>query len=191
MLRRAATGGGALAAGALMASFDPVADAIAAAPGETTSLAQALETEQLIVIAYRQVLASPVLKPPVKEQLQIMLGQELAHTALVERVLTARGQSVPSPPSLAAAQRILISKNVHWSLTRLANQHDCLKLLVDIESLVENVYFEAIGSVADATLVRMCAEIMGCEAQHWTILSGLLNHRDPKKAVPYPFVAGA
>ncbi|HLY48958.1 MAG TPA: ferritin-like domain-containing protein [Solirubrobacteraceae bacterium] len=192
MLRRGATGGGALAAGALVASLAPAENAIAAAaPEGTASLAQALQTEQLIVIAYRQVVASPVLKPPVRQQLQMMLGQELRHMALLAHVLGARGQSAPSPPSLAAAQRMLISKNVHWSLTHLTNQHDCLKLLVDVESLVENAYFEAIGSVADATLVRMCAEIMGCEAQHWTILSGLLNHRDPKKAVPYPFVEGA
>ncbi len=39
-------------------------------------------------------------------------------------------------------------------------------------------------------LARTCAEIMGCEAQHWTVLSGFLNHRDATKAVPYPFVAG-
>ena len=79
---------------------------------------------------------------------------------------------------------------IHWSLTRLRDQHACLKLLVDVESLVESAYFQAVGKVQDVALVRICAEILGSEAQHWTVLGGLLNHQDPTKAVPYPFVAG-
>jgi len=187
-----ATGGGALAAGALAARFGPLSQAMAAvAPAEARVLTQALKNEQLAVVAYRRVLGLSVVKPAVKDQLRTLLEQELTHIGLLERVLTAGGRSLPAPPSIAAAQRTLTREHVHWSLTDLTNQHDCLKLLVDVESLLENVYFDAIGNLRDVTLVRLCAEIMGCEAQHWTILSGLLNHRDPERAVPHPFVEGA
>jgi rubrerythrin len=98
---------------------------------------------------------------------------------------------VPAAPNVDAAQVVLTRHGVRWSLTQLTNQHDALKLLVDVESLAENVYFEAVGIITEPPLMRTCAEIMGCEAQHWTVLSGLLNHRDPNKAVPYPFVAGS
>jgi Ferritin-like domain len=187
-----ATAGGALAAGELAARLGPLSEALAAvAPAEARVLTRALEKEQLTVVAYRRVLGLSVVKPAVKDQLRILLGQELTHTALLRRVLAAGGRSLPPPPSIPAAQRTLTRERVHWRLTDLTNQHDCLKLLVDVESLLENVYFDAVGNLADVSLVRLCAEIMGCEAQHWTILSGLLNHRDPERAVPHPFVEGA
>ncbi len=109
---------------------------------------------------------------------------------LLVGALTQRSKSVPTAPGLAEAQAALLHHDVHWSLTHLPNQHDCLKLLVDVESLAENAYFEAIGAVRDPGLVRACAGAMGCEAQHWTVLSGLLNHQDATRAVPYPFVEG-
>ncbi len=182
-------GGGALAgAGGLLAGAS--AAAAMASPAETRALTHALELEQLIVIAYRQVLGSPVVKPATRPQLTTMFDHEVQHVKLLERALTERGETVPTPPSLNDAQAALSRHDVHWSLTRLPNQHDCLKLLVDVESLVENGYFKALSAVQDATLLKLCAEIMGCEAQHWTVLSGLLNHQDAKRAVPYPFVEG-
>jgi hypothetical protein len=97
---------------------------------------------------------------------------------------------VPGPPNLSAAQAELSRHGVHWSLARLRSQHDILKLLVDVESLAEYAYFEAVEKLQDQTLVGTCAQIMACEAQHWTVLSGFLNHQEAKKAVPYPFVEG-
>jgi Ferritin-like domain len=164
----------------------------AAAPGpvEARALTHALQIEQLVVIAYRQVLGSPAVTQPVAGQLHTHLTQELEHVTLLERALEARGEILPAPPSVAEAQDALTRHGVHWSLTSLRNQHDALKLLVDVESLAENAYFEAVQQIASLALARTCTEIMGCEAQHWTVLAGFLNHRDPKKAVPYPFVAG-
>jgi Ferritin-like domain len=158
---------------------------------EAMALTHALQIEQLLLIAYRQVVASPVVHPPVAGQLRTQLGQEVAHVGILQQALAGRGEIVPTPPSLEAAQDELTQHHVHWSLTDLRNQHDCLKLLIDIESLAENAYFEAVAEVQDPILLRTCAEIMACEAQHWTVLSGFLNHQDPKKAVPYPFVEGA
>lgn len=178
-----AAGSVALAGGAVAAA--------APAPVEARALTQALQIEQLVVIAYRQVVGSSLLTGLVAAQLRAHLTQEVEHVAVLERALEVRGEIVPTPPSVPNAQAALSHHGVHWSLTKLQNQHDCLKLLVDVESVSENAYFQAVQKLEDLSLARTCTEILGCEAQHWTVLSGFLNHRDPKKAVPYPFVAGA
>ena len=179
-----------MAAGAAAAVLGPDASAAAPAQIEARALTHVLQIEQLLVIAYRQVVGAGVLRPGVDGQMRTLLGQELQHVTLLEGALSSRGEIVPAPPSLSEAQAALTRHQVHWSLEHLRSQHDALKLLVDIESLVENAYFRSIERVQDGKLVRTCAEIMGCEAQHWTVLSGLLNHEDATKAVPYPFVQG-
>lgn len=187
-----ALGGTALAAGGGADLLAGTAPAVAApAQVEARALTHALQIEQVVVIAYHQVVASDVLRASVRTQLRLLLGQEVEHVTLLERALVARGEIVAAAPSVGAAQAVLTQHGVHWSLTRLRNQHDALKLLVDVESLAENVYFEAVGAVVEPALMRTCGAIMGCEAQHWTVLSGLLNHEDAAKAVPYPFVAGS
>jgi Ferritin-like domain len=177
-------------AGTAASALASIASAAVPPQVEARAVTHALQIEQLVLIAYRQVVASPVVHPSVGAQLRIHLKQETEHVRLLERALAARGEIVPAPPSLTAAQTELAQHQVHWSLTNLPNQHDCLKLLIDVESLAENAYFEAVGEIQDPALLRTCAEIMAAEAQHWTVLSGFLNHQDPKKAVPYPFVEG-
>ena len=50
---------------------------------------------------------------------------------------------------------------------------------------------DAVRFVADPHLLRLSAEIMGAEAQHWTALSSMRHHGDVKMSVPYPFVGGS
>ena len=105
-------------------------------------------------------------------------------------VAAASGSAAPSTPG-ANAQRALAVTHVTRSLTELHTQRDCLKLLIDVESVAEGAYFLAIGKLGDRGRVRTAAGIMGCEAQHWTILSGVLNGGNVLRSVPYPFVAGS
>lgn len=184
-----AVGAGIAGAGVMIGALAPVALATATLT-EGEALTHGLKIEQLVVIAYRQAVASSAVGPVVKPQLQTHLGQELEHVAFLERALRARGQAVPPAPSLAAAQTALTRHHIHWSLTRLSGQHDWLKLLVDVESLAENAYFRLVGALQDLAMSETCVEILGCEAQHWTVLSGFLNHEDAMKASPYPFVEG-
>ena len=72
----------------------------------------------------------------------------------------------------------------------LHTQNECLKLLVDVETVAEDAYFVAIGKLRDPGLMRLSAQIMGCEAQHWTLLSAARHHGDVMMTVPYPFVGG-
>jgi hypothetical protein len=182
-------GAGISSAGVVMAALAPP---VAAAPTLTAgqALIHATKIEQLVVIAYRQAVASTVVTPEVRPQLETQLRHEVEHVGVLDRALRTMGEAVPAAPSLAAAQTALTQHQVHWSLTGLTSQHDWLKLLVDVESLAENAYFQLVGTLQDLALATACAEIMGCEAQHWTVLSGYLNHQDAMKAVPYPFVEG-
>jgi hypothetical protein len=167
------------------------AGAAAAQASDASALRHALGVEQLVLIAYRKVLSSGALEPAVARMAEQFLGQELEHVAILKRALAGLGASAPpAPRDLPAAQRALAVHHVTISLTDLRTQRDCLRLLVDVETLAEDAYFKAIGKLTDAALLRTSAEIMGCEAQHWTVLSSARHHGNVKIAVPYPFVGG-
>jgi ferritin-like protein len=142
------------------------------------------------VIAYRSTLASGVVTAVVARRLQAMLSQELQHVAALEQSVRALGAAVPHT-SMGAAQNMLAAHHVQVSLTRLRDQHECLKLLIDVESLAEGAYFSAIAKLSDPALIQQSIEAMGCEAQHWTVLSALQHHGDVTRSVPYPFVQGS
>jgi hypothetical protein len=165
------------------------AAAAGAAETDAQALASALGVEQLLIVAYRQVVAAPVLSPAARSELRVLLGQEEQHVAALERGLAGLGaRPTNALPSLAVAQAQLNRHHVPWRLTRLRTERACLKLLIDAESVAEDAYFSAIAQLQDPALIRTCAAIMGSEAQHWTVLSAILNNGDVSKAVPYPFV---
>ncbi len=171
-----------------------VADALAAAPARTQSqvLGYALRMERLAVIVYRQALASNVLAPAVRSQLEVLLSDEQRHVAKLEQILERLGGPVPSgPDGVRAAQALLTRHQIHRSISNLPNQHDVLRVLIDTESLTEGAYFKAMPALVDAGLIRTSAEIMGSDAQHWTILSNIQHHGDLTVSVPYPFVQGS
>jgi hypothetical protein len=39
--------------------------------------------------------------------------------------------------------------------------------------------------------MKLSLELMGSDAQHWTVLSGIQHAGDIGQSVPYPFVAGS
>lgn len=169
--------------GAVPAAAAPVDDAAV--------LGHVLEIEQLVVIVYRRALASHALTPNVAATVAHFLGQELQHTAILRRAVVASGGApTPAPPNLTAVQRALARHQVMDTLTDLRTEKQCLKLLVDVETIAEDAYFVAIGKLTDPELLRTSAQIMGCEAQHWTVLSAARHHGDVKLSVPYPFVGG-
>jgi hypothetical protein len=155
-------------------------------------LTRALQIEQLLVIAYERVLAAGRLTSASAPSVHAFYAHERNHVSTLKQALVDLGAPIPSPPrDAASAQRGLSVHHVHRSLTQVSTEHDCLKLLIDVESVAEGAYFDAVASLGDAARMRMAAEIMGCEAQHWTVLSGLLNRFNVVRSVPYPFVAGS
>jgi Ferritin-like domain len=190
--RRELVGAALVAAGAGAAVMPPLAGAAALPENDSAILSRTLAVEQLVVVAYRQVLSTTVLEPAVSAHVRRQLSHERQHVAAVGRALSAMGAIAPTPPAtLAQAQAALSHHHVTVSLTALPSQHDCLRLLIDVENTAVGAYFSALSTLSDARLLRMAAEIMGCEAQHWTVLSSFQHPNEIYRSVPYPFVQGS
>ncbi len=162
------------------------------------AIRNALEVEQLIVFAYEHVLALSLVPAPQAETMRALLADEREHIAALSPALAALGgEAPPAPTSAAAVDRLLIAREMSDRLNDLHTQDDCLKLLIDLESLVEGAYYVVAQYVRDSGLVRLGGEIMACEAQHWAVL-GFMHHSAKvqsdtakvQRAVPYAFVFG-
>ncbi|MGA2928891.1 MAG: hypothetical protein ABSG43_23445 [Solirubrobacteraceae bacterium] len=160
------------------------------APTDAQLLATALGIQQLEVFAYRRLLASSELAAGAAALLRDLLRLELGHAAALVAALTARRAAVPAGPAdVAAADRALARHPVAGRLTGTRSQHDCVKLLVDLESVAEGSCYTTIVGLRDSRLAVLIAEVMAGDAQHWTLLDEL-QHHDVLKAVPGPFVEG-
>ena len=187
LVRSALAAGAGLAVGLQPAS----AQADEAPPSPEELLGKALDVERVMVLAYERVFASGALSPGIQRAITPHLEHERAHVAAVAAELTRLGAPAPaSPISLKAASEVLDEHNVSGSLTDLHSEHDCLKLLVDLESVAEGAHYTPLKDLTDPRLVRLNAQIMACEAQHWTVLSGLRNPGQYVKAIPWPYVYG-
>jgi Ferritin-like domain len=182
------------AAGAALGAGGAGADAAFAGtppPSDAELLGKALEVERMMVLAYRRVLASRALSPSVQRAIAPHLGHEVAHVSAVAARLEALGAPAPTAAlDLKTAADVMAQHHVSDSLTDLHTQNECLKLLVDLESVAEGVYYTALKDLRNPGLQRLSAQIMACEAQHWTVLSGLRNPGQYVKAVPWPYVYG-
>lgn len=183
---------GAVALTAAAAAGAEAVSALAAAPGaEAQALASTLQIERVALIAYRQVLSTNVLSAGAIPQLRLLAEQEDQHVAKLEQLISMLGAAVPAGPAgVAAAQAVLNQHQIHRGLSDLSTQHDCLRLLIDVESLAEAAYFNAIPQLTQPTLIQTAIELMGSDAQHWTVVSGIQHHGDVIQSVPYPFVQG-
>ncbi|HEY4828323.1 MAG TPA: ferritin-like domain-containing protein [Solirubrobacteraceae bacterium] len=183
---------GALSAAGGLAAAPAVALADTGVPSDSDALAKVLEAERLIVLGYRQVLASGTLGTGDAAVLEPFLAQELEHVSTVAAQLEALGtMSDTSPLDVTAGNALLAKHHVPGSLTDLHARADCLKLLVNLESVAEGAYFTALKTLGHADLVTLCAQAMACEAQHWTVISGLRNPGIYVKSIPWPFVTGS
>lgn len=189
----AAVGAAAGAEAGLAAMADPAgADGTQPPVSDADALSKALMVERLMVIGYRRVLASGTLAPDAVRVITPLLAHELEHVSTVAARLRAMGVNADTGPlDLDGAAAALSAHNVSGSLTDLGSADDSLRLLVNLESVAEGVYFTALATLSTAGLQRLAAQIMACEAQHWTAVSGLRNPGQYVRAVPWPFVTGS
>ena len=161
-------------------------------PSDAELLSKMFDVERLMVLAYERVLASGALSPGVERAIAPFLAHERAHASAVAAQLRRLGAPAPTGPlPLPAASDALAHHHVSESLTDLHTEKQCLKLLVDLESVAEGAAYTPIGNLRQPELVTLCAQIMACEAQHWTVLVGLRNPGEYIKAVPWPYVYGS
>jgi len=160
------------------------------APSDAGLIAGALGVQQLEVFAYRRLLFSSELGPDAQALLRRLLALEVEHAAvLAAELLRHGGAAGPGPADIAAADRQLARHPVSGRLAGTRSQHDCVRMLIDLESVAEGACYGAIVKLADPNLARLVAEVMSSEAQQWTLLDEL-QHHDVVRAVPGPFVEG-
>jgi hypothetical protein len=183
---------GTLAAAGGLAATPGSSFAAAGVPSDSEVMGNVLQVERLMVLAYRQVLASGTLAAGEEAALRQFLAQELEHVAAVAARLEGLGASADtSPLDLTSGEALLAKHHVPGSLSDVHSRTDCLKLLVNLESVAEGAYFTALKTLGSAELVTLSAQAMACEAQHWTVISGLRNPGIYVKSVPWPFVTGS
>jgi Ferritin-like domain len=160
-------------------------------PSDAELLGKSLDVERLMVLAYRRVFAAQKLTPAIERVLTPHLAHEVSHVAVLAGRLAALGAPAPTGPlDSKTAAHVMAAHHVPGSLSDLKSQNDCLKLLVDLESAAEGAHYTALKDLRSARLQHLSAQIMACEAQHWTVVSGLRNPGQYVKAVPWPFVFG-
>ena len=190
--RQLVAGGGAIWAGlsAAPAAFAPPALSAAlpaAGPGDRKVLERALEIERLLVWTYQHVLAVGTLAAAGRAVVTQQLQHERDHVMALAPVV---GAGPDGGLGTAAALAELARHHVGSDPRRLGTQRDSVRLLVDLESVAEGVWFRAVGRLEDPLLAQLGAQIMACEAQHWTVLSELSHPGEPVITVPNAFVRG-
>ena len=177
-------------AGAGAASSPALADT--PAPSDTELLTNSLAVERLMVLAYERVLSSGLLPADLQRVIEPHLGHERAHVEALAARLSSLGAPAPTGPlDLKTAGTTMGQYHVSDSLTDLHTQKECLKLLVDLESVAEGIHYTALKDLRSPAAQRVSAQMMACEAQHWTVLSGLRNPGEYVKSIPWPFVYGS
>jgi hypothetical protein len=163
----------------------------AAAGGDRAELQSLVVVEQLSAFAYAQIVGEPNLLGGSSAQLRSFLAQEREHVQRLSAALSGLGGTVPpAPGDVASASRQLAALHVPGSLKSLSKGDDAVRYLIGVETLAEGAYFSAMSRLSDQRLLVLAAQIMSCEAQHWTALSGILHAGDIYRGVPYPVVLG-
>ena len=175
-----------------VALFGADAARAAQAPmSEADLLGEMLSAEFLAVAVYEGVIASGLLSPYTAHEAHRALSQERAHVrALTPTLLTLGGTIPPRPGSPDAVDAALAARHVAGRLADLHTEHDCVALLLDLESVVIGVYYLAMPMIQDPGVVQLAAQIMANEAQHATAVSEARRPGDIGQAVPYAFVEG-
>lgn len=189
-LFRGTVAGGAAALG-LATAADATTDVTVLLHGAHTDaqvLVQLLDVEQLLGFAYAHLLRTAELSSKARSTLTRFLGQERRHAQLLASELAVRHVGVPAPPSsVAEADRKLAALGVSGQLSAFHHETPSLHLLIALETVTEEVYYAAIETLSSTALVGLAAEILGCEAQHWSGLSAVLHYDDPGLATPRAF----
>lgn len=144
-----------------------------------------LRVERSLEYAYHRVLRSWSFEPSIRSVLELILDQEAEHAAALQDQIA----DLASTPSSAASSASPLP-DVVTLFSEGGTSRDVVQNLTKVESLAEASYFDAVAQLRSPDLVVTAAEILACEAQHWSLLLNVLNHGDMPQVVPDPFVRG-
>jgi hypothetical protein len=160
-------------------------------PSDAQLMAGLVAVEREVLFVYERALGSGELKARWLRTVQEIAAHERAHIAALLRVLPALGASAPpGPAGVSAANAALAKHHMDVDLRRHRHEKDWVKLLGDVEDVLERNYHLAISLLRAPALIRLCAEIMASEGQHSALLA-TLRERDVRKALPDAFVNGS
>ena len=193
--RRELIGSGAVGAAALGAGLAPPSaiadDPLAGTHGDVEVVMRLVSIEQLIEFAYAHLVRSAGLSAKTRGVLSTFLSHERAHVQILSSALASRGAAAPAAPTdVGVAGRELGKLGAGGSLRDARGDTVSVRYLIGVETVAEGAYYSAISKLSNARLLAEAAEIMSCEAQHWTALSGLQHAADVLTSVPYPTVTG-
>jgi ferritin-like protein len=152
-------------------------------------LQRLLEAERLLQYGYEHALGSGYLKHTAQQLALQQLAHEQAHVTMLQEQLKAL--SLPNAALQKKSTEHFPPEDVSSLFKAAKHEKDQLQVIVQIENLAQSSYFKAAGGFHDRRLVRLAAEILACEAQHWTMLVDLLHKGDATRAVPHPTVRGS
>jgi hypothetical protein len=192
LTRREVVVAGGLGVGATVAASWPgpavAAPAADAAQREVRLLEGLLEIEQALQYAYRRVLQSWSFDPSTRAVLQLALRHEVEHAAVLEQQMPVLGSG--SSPAAGAGRPGSTLSDVRTLLNGAQTPREALQVLTRVESLSEADYFNAVGEFQSPQLALTAAQILACEAQHWSLLLNVLTEGHLPEVVPDPFVRG-
>jgi Ferritin-like domain len=183
---------------ALTATAVAPGQAVAAVRGGAARDSEVLVTlaavEQVAAFSYRYVIGAARLSPTTASTLRRFLTHELVHVQTLAAALSRLGHAPPAAPkSAVVVDHRLAALGVTEPLGHVHLERQALSLLIGVETAEENAYHRAIGELSSPALVRLAAESVTCDAQHWTALSELAHDGDVLGAVPHalaPVVQG-
>jgi Ferritin-like domain len=182
-------GGGSAAAAALAGPAHASAADVPASDGNL--LGQLLAAELLAIAVYEAVIGTGLLSPRPDRTARRALSQERAHLRSLTPALGKVGGTMPAAPrSPQDVDRQLAAGEVTSSVSKLRTEHDCVALVLDMESVVVGTYFRAMSKLQDPGLLRLASQIMANEAQHATAISESRRPGNIGQAVPGAYVQG-
>lgn len=185
--------GAALAGAAGLAVAAPAAQAAAAKPvpsdGALISLLAGVEL--LVAYVYDRALASGELAAAFIPLAETIVGHERAHARTLSAELPALGGPAPSSPANdREAEQALMTHHTKVDLAASRTSDAWVKLLFDVEQVLERNYHQAISELRRPALIRLCAEILASEGQHAFLLEWMRYPTKIEKALRSPFVNG-
>ncbi|MDP8968542.1 MAG: ferritin-like domain-containing protein [Actinomycetota bacterium] len=181
LLRRGFALGGAAIAASSVPLLLSVRNAFAQASGDAAILEQAINLEQIAVLAYDTALAGALLSPAVRRSVRRFRGHEQQHGEALTTALTDLGGIAPAPPKgLADVDEVV------EGLRDVRTQAEMASFAIELETAAIAAYYDAQPRFVEARLLQMGASIMANEGQHLVVLRTLAG-RDP---VPFAFETG-
>jgi hypothetical protein len=160
-------------------------------PSDATLVAQLIVLERVMQDVYGRAIASGKLDSAGLALAHDVLGHERAHESVLLRELRLlRGSELPTPRSTRELEKELAKHHTKVALDRHRSGRGWLKLLVDVEDVLERNYHTAISILRRTTLLTLASEILASEAQHSALLGDLLSPRNVQKALPNAFING-